>query len=106
MTCTALLYVPISRYWQLASGSERLPIARGLVDAPRGVAPPSIAFPFSRPNLFANVQVDGVWHTGIVYKKTEYYYGAGIQTSPAGATPFGTPLRVISLGCAFLVLLG
>ena len=28
----------------------------------------------------------------------EYYFGGGIQHSPAGLTPYGTPLRVVDLG--------
>ena len=37
-------------------------------------------------------------HTGIVVYGNEYYFGAGIQHSPAGSTPYGTPLRVVELG--------
>lgn len=37
-------------------------------------------------------------HTGIVVYGNEYYFGGGIQYSPAGSTPYGTPLRVIELG--------
>lgn len=43
-------------------------------------------------------QLDGVWHTGIVYRGVEYYFGAGIQSAPAGATPFGKPLKAVTLG--------
>ncbi|KAK7283101.1 hypothetical protein RIF29_12385 [Crotalaria pallida] len=28
----------------------------------------------------------------------EYYFGEGIQHSPAGSTPYGVPLRVVELG--------
>lgn len=28
----------------------------------------------------------------------EYYFGGGIQSAPAGSTPYGTPIRVIDLG--------
>ena len=37
-------------------------------------------------------------HTGIVVYGTEYYFGGGIQQTPAGRTPFGTPIRVVDLG--------
>eukprot|EP00884_Botryococcus_braunii_P017649 jgi/Botrbrau1/4568/Bobra.60_2s0054.1 len=43
-------------------------------------------------------QINGVWHTALVVGGTEYYYGGGIQQSPAGSTPFGQPLQVIHLG--------
>ncbi|CBI37318.3 unnamed protein product, partial [Vitis vinifera] len=42
--------------------------------------------------------IEGIWHTGIVVYGNEYYFGGGIQHSPAGTTPYGTPLRVIDLG--------
>lgn len=29
---------------------------------------------------------------------TEYFFGAGIQQTPAGTAPYGTPLKVIDLG--------
>ena len=44
------------------------------------------------------LQLDGVWHTGIVFNNTEYFFGSGIQSAPAGATPFGPPLKIVSLG--------
>lgn len=28
----------------------------------------------------------------------EYYFGGGIQHSPAGSTPYGKPIRVVDLG--------
>jgi len=28
----------------------------------------------------------------------EYYFGGGIQSSPAGTTPYGRPLRTVELG--------
>lgn len=37
-------------------------------------------------------------HTGIVVYGTEYYFGGGIQQTPAGKTPYGTPIRVLDLG--------
>lgn len=37
-------------------------------------------------------------HTGVVVYGNEYYFGGGIQHSPAGLTPYGTPLRVVDLG--------
>ena len=46
----------------------------------------------------AVLQIDGVWHTGIVMNNVEYYYGAGIQSAPAGTTPFGQPIKIVNLG--------
>jgi hypothetical protein len=37
-------------------------------------------------------------HTGVVVYGNEYYFGGGIQHSPAGLTPYGTPIRVVELG--------
>lgn len=37
-------------------------------------------------------------HTGIVVYGNEYYFGGGIQHDRVGATPYGTPLRVVELG--------
>lgn len=47
---------------------------------------------------FLGKAIEGIWHTGIVVYGNEYYFGGGIQHSPAGSTPYGTPLRVIELG--------
>ncbi|KAL8208411.1 hypothetical protein R6Q57_007823 [Mikania cordata] len=42
--------------------------------------------------------IEGIWHTGIVVFGIEYYFGDGIQQTPVGTTPYGTPIRVIDLG--------
>ncbi|KAL3517791.1 hypothetical protein ACH5RR_020380 [Cinchona calisaya] len=47
---------------------------------------------------FLGKSIEGVWHTGIVVYGTEYYFGGGIQQTPAGKTPYGTPIRVVDLG--------
>ncbi|KAJ1692392.1 hypothetical protein LUZ63_009090 [Rhynchospora breviuscula] len=47
---------------------------------------------------FLGKPIEAVWHTGIEVYGTEYYFSGGIQQSPAGTTPFGTPLRVVDLG--------
>ncbi|TKY66103.1 Desumoylating isopeptidase 1 [Spatholobus suberectus] len=47
---------------------------------------------------FLGKAIEGIWHTGIVVYGNEYYFGGGIQHSPAGSTPYGTPLRVVDLG--------
>ncbi|KAL1309083.1 hypothetical protein HN51_051761 [Arachis hypogaea] len=47
---------------------------------------------------FLGKAIEGIWHTGIVVYGNEYYFGAGVQHSLAGSTPYGTPLRVVELG--------
>lgn len=46
------------------------------------------------------LQIDGIWHTGMVLDGREYFFGQGIQHTPAGASPFGKPLHIIELGYA------
>ncbi|ODQ67786.1 DUF862-domain-containing protein [Nadsonia fulvescens var. elongata DSM 6958] len=44
-------------------------------------------------------QVDGIWHSGVVYNdEVEIYYGNGIQISSSGQTHHGIPLRIIDIG--------
>lgn len=47
---------------------------------------------------FLGKPIEAIWHTGVVVYGTEYYFGGGIQSSPAGSTPYGRPLRVVELG--------
>ncbi|KAH7935709.1 hypothetical protein HPB52_012679 [Rhipicephalus sanguineus] len=50
------------------------------------------------PALFGK-ELPGVWHSGIVVRGTEYYFGStGIDSCPAGKTVFKNPDRVVSLG--------
>uniref|UniRef100_A0A7C9AD63 PPPDE domain-containing protein n=1 Tax=Opuntia streptacantha TaxID=393608 RepID=A0A7C9AD63_OPUST len=42
--------------------------------------------------------IEAIWHTGIAVYGNEYYFGGGIQHSPAGLTPYGAPVRVVELG--------
>jgi hypothetical protein len=44
------------------------------------------------------VQIDGIWHTGVVVDGVEYFFGQGIQQCPAGRSAFGAPLEVHNLG--------
>lgn len=43
-------------------------------------------------------QIDGIWHTAVVVRGLEYFYGQGIQISRAGTTPFGVAVQVLELG--------
>ncbi|ERN18908.1 hypothetical protein AMTRI_Chr07g75800 [Amborella trichopoda] len=47
---------------------------------------------------FLGKAIEGIWHTGVVVYGNEHYFGGGIQHSPAGTTPYGTPVRVFDLG--------
>ncbi|KAK9466573.1 PPPDE putative peptidase domain-containing protein [Lipomyces arxii] len=47
---------------------------------------------------FVGKQIDGVWHTSVVFKGVEYYYGAGVQTASPGGTHHGQPLEVVDMG--------
>lgn len=47
----------------------------------------------------AGIQIDGIWHTSIVLRSREIYYGQGIQeVSPPGTTHHGRPVKVVDLG--------
>lgn len=47
-------------------------------------------------------QIDGIWHTSVVVRGIEHYFGGGINVAPAGSTPFGRPIDIIELGHTFL----
>ncbi|KMT05606.1 hypothetical protein BVRB_7g167470 [Beta vulgaris subsp. vulgaris] len=47
---------------------------------------------------FLGKAIEAIWHTGVVVYGNEYYFGGGIQQSPAGSTPYGTPMRIVELG--------
>ncbi|KAH1031633.1 hypothetical protein J1N35_043807 [Gossypium stocksii] len=41
--------------------------------------------------------IEGIWHIGVMVYGNEYYFGKGIQHSPARMPPYGTPIKVINL---------
>ncbi|KAM0071260.1 putative PPPDE peptidase domain-containing protein [Helianthus debilis subsp. tardiflorus] len=47
---------------------------------------------------FRGKPIEGVWHTGVVVYGNEYYFGGGVQLTPVGTAPYGTPLQAIDLG--------
>ncbi|KAK9458830.1 PPPDE putative peptidase domain-containing protein [Lipomyces oligophaga] len=51
---------------------------------------------------FIGKQIDGIWHTSVVYNNIEYFYGAGIQTATPGTTHHGSPLEVVDMGMSSL----
>ena len=42
--------------------------------------------------------IEGIWHSGIIYGTTEYYYSSGICSDYMGTTPYGTPKTNIVIG--------
>ncbi|XP_022156073.1 desumoylating isopeptidase 1 isoform X2 [Momordica charantia] len=66
-------------------------VVLNLYDLSRGLARQFSATLLGKP-------MEGIWHTGIVVYGNEYYYGAGIQQTLSGNTPFGTPICVMELG--------
>ncbi|KAL6492801.1 hypothetical protein OROGR_032560 [Orobanche gracilis] len=42
--------------------------------------------------------IEATWHTCALVYGTEYFFGAGIQQTPAGIAPYGAPLRILDLG--------
>lgn len=47
---------------------------------------------------FLGKAIEGIWHTGVVVYGNEYYFGGGIQHSPTGTTPYGSPVKTVDLG--------
>ncbi|KAL1546672.1 desumoylating isopeptidase 1-like [Salvia divinorum] len=47
---------------------------------------------------FLGKPIEAIWHTGVVVYGHEYYLRGGIESAPAGTTPYGTPIRTIDLG--------
>jgi hypothetical protein len=43
-------------------------------------------------------QIEGVWHTAIVFGGVEYFFGQGVQQAVPKTTHYGFPVRVIDLG--------
>ncbi|KAH7616644.1 hypothetical protein Ndes2526B_g08741 [Nannochloris sp. 'desiccata'] len=53
------------------------------------------------PSLLG-IQIDAIFHTSVVVRGIEHYFGGGINVAPAGTTPFGHPIQVVDLGTTFL----
>lgn len=51
---------------------------------------------------FLGKPIEAIWHTGVVVYGKEYFYGGGIQSTAAGATQYGRPVRVVDLGVTHL----
>lgn len=44
------------------------------------------------------IQLDGIWHTGIVFRGKEYFFGGGIFSDRPALTPYGRPDKRLQLG--------
>ncbi|KAJ8650753.1 hypothetical protein MRB53_003776 [Persea americana] len=47
---------------------------------------------------FLGKAIEGIWHTGLVVYGNEYFFGGGIQQTPAGTTQYGAPVKIVDLG--------
>lgn len=63
--------------------------------------PQGMARQFSLP--FLGIHLDAIYHTSVVLRNREYYFGQGIQiSSPPGVTHHGAPLEVLDMGATEL----
>lgn len=62
--------------------SQEFPVLLNVYDLSQGMAK-------SMSKQMVGVQIDGIWHTGIVVYGQEFYFGGGISYDPPGQTPFG-----------------
>lgn len=47
---------------------------------------------------FVGIDIEGVWHTGVVVFGKEYYFGGGICDDQPGMTPYGKPVKTKEIG--------
>lgn len=52
----------------------------------------------SLSQAFLGVDLEGIWHTGVVVFGTEYFFGGGIQRALPGQTVAGRQVKVIDMG--------
>jgi len=52
--------------------------------------------------LLLGKQIAGIWHTGVVIRGREYYFGNGINVDLAGNTPFQSPTEVLRMGKTYV----
>jgi len=52
--------------------------------------------------VLLGVQIEAIYHTGVVVHQREYYFGGGIQQGAPGQTPYGRPWRALPLGETFV----
>ncbi|KAL6883248.1 hypothetical protein ACP4OV_010662 [Aristida adscensionis] len=70
---------------------DECPVKLHMYDLSQGLARQISATTLGKP-------IEAIWHTGVVVYGREYYFGGGIQQGQPGRTPYGTPVRVESLG--------
>jgi hypothetical protein len=71
--------------------TDQVPVTLNVYDLSQGMAKQ-----FS-PMILGKT-VDGIWHTGIVFRSAEYYFGGGLCADPPGRTPYGAPVDRVDLG--------
>ncbi|MCQ2819217.1 MAG: hypothetical protein MJ252_18295 [archaeon] len=47
---------------------------------------------------FLGINVEGIWHTSVVFKGQEYFYGGGIGIGNPKQTPYGIPVKELNYG--------
>lgn len=52
----------------------------------------------SMSKQFLGIQIDAVYHTSLVFKNVEYFFGSGVQTCYPGASHHGQPIETIPMG--------
>lgn len=67
------------------------PVALHLYDLTQGLAR-------QMSQQLLGIYLEGVWHSGLVFEGSEYYFGGGIFRDTAGQTPYGRPDKRIALG--------
>jgi len=72
-------------------GDNGSPVTLYVYDISRGMARQFSA-------QFLGKHFDGIWHTAIVVFGREYFFGGGIMVSEPLQTPFGSPVKQVSLG--------
>jgi len=83
--------VSISDFLALCLGRREWEVSLHLYDLSRGLA--TLLSPW-----LLHQTVEGVWHTGLVVYGKEYYFGGDIYFDKPGATGFGVPQIVLTLG--------
>lgn len=75
----------------MTDNEESYPVKLYVYDLSQGLAK-------SMSPQFLGFSIDGVWHTSVVYKGVEIYYGQGIQQSVPGKSHHGIPHEVVDMG--------
>ncbi|CAG7724476.1 unnamed protein product [Allacma fusca] len=86
-----LIFVGDTQGYTMTSADE-LPVDLYVYDLSRGLAR-------TMSLALLGQQIDGIWHTAIVYNGREYFFGReGILDCPPGGTILGQPTQILHLG--------